>query len=423
MLAKPGRAREAHPEAVREQLTRLVESPGLQHAESLCHLLKYLVEQSLAKPQEHLKEYQIATEVFGRSGTFDPRLDSTVRVQTSRLRNKLIEFYATIGVKDPIIIEIPKGTYLAVFHAREADASSVPAVEPVAQPQPTASHARMWIIGVACLGFALTCIALGYLIGQGQRVAPGRELRIFWSSFLKSKEPPLIVFSNAAFKGRPEIGLRYFEAGSDSREEINDLYTGVGEVLAIGELSRVFRLLDRNFVVKRSALLNWDETRDRDLIFAGSPTENLSSRDLPGKDEFAFGRMKETEPRPGDLAIINTHPKPGEPSFFFASSGLPITEDYAVVTLRAGLHHGQNILMLAGTTTLGTEAAAEFVTQNDHLEALRKRLGVGASGYPPFSVVLRVRIARGVPVESNIVAARSAAITRSITSAVPAEPK
>jgi hypothetical protein len=108
VLAKPGRAREAHPEAVREQLTRLVESPGLQHAESLCHLLKYLVEQSLAKPQEHLKEYQIATEVFGRSGTFDPRLDSTVRVQTSRLRNKLIEFYATIGVKDPIIIEIPK---------------------------------------------------------------------------------------------------------------------------------------------------------------------------------------------------------------------------------------------------------------------------------------------------------------------------
>src|SRR5271166_3545907 len=63
---------------VEEELQRLIESPGLQHAESLCLLLRYLVEHALDKPQEHVKEYQIAVDVFGRSESFDPRLDSTI---------------------------------------------------------------------------------------------------------------------------------------------------------------------------------------------------------------------------------------------------------------------------------------------------------------------------------------------------------
>jgi hypothetical protein len=70
------------------------------------------------------------------------------------------------------------------------------------------------------------------------------------------------------------------------------------------------------------------------------------------------------------------------------------------------LHGGQNILWLAGTTTMGTQAAAEFVCSNDSLQALRSRLGLaGSDTYRPFGAVLHVRVARGVPVESTIAAA------------------
>jgi hypothetical protein len=96
---------------VEDELQRLIESPGLQHAESLCLLLRYLVEHALDRPAEHVKEYQIAVDVFGRSESFDPRIDSTIRVQTSRLRNKLVDYYATTGANDPVVIEIPRGTY------------------------------------------------------------------------------------------------------------------------------------------------------------------------------------------------------------------------------------------------------------------------------------------------------------------------
>ena len=397
---------------VDEQVRRLVASPGLQHAESLCLLLHYLVEHAMAKPREHVKEYQIAVDVFGRAESFDPRIDSTIRVQTSRLRNKLSEYYSNTGLNDPLLIEIPRGSYAPVFNVRKPTIPSgtVPpdTVTPLVQ-----RWVSLWVVVLA----ALAGIAIGALLTLRPWVAKPAdtgaaktELRSFWESVLKSPEPPLVVFSNAEFVGRPETGLRYFNPKTDSRDHIEDLYTGVGEALAIGELSGLFRALNRQMVVKRSGLLTWDDTRNRDLIFAGSPNENLSLRDLPLSQEFVFRPMRDGEPRPGDLAIVNQHPHEGEPRLFFATASVPLNEDYALVTLQPGPQAGQNVLLLAGTTTMGTEAAAEFVCQNSNLAQLRKRLGLTTSQpYSPFAAVLHARITRGVPVETAIVVSHSLA--------------
>lgn len=406
---------------VEEELQRLIESPGLQHAESLCLLLRYLVEHALDKPQEHVKEYQIAVDVFGRSESFDPRLDSTIRVQTSRLRNKLVDYYGKLGANDPLIIEIPRGTYSPIIQRRTLPQPVAPATTTLVPTTSTEvkppEKVRRWMPLTGLLaGFALG-LAASWLVWwlPHSTTAPAnrgdqQEVRAFWTSVLKSPSPPLVIFSNAEFVGRPETGLRYFNPAEDSPNNIEDLYTGVGETLAVADLSDLFRGLNREMVVKRSRLLSWDETKNRDLIFAGSPSENLSLRDLPLAQEFVFRPMQAGEPRPGDLAIVNAHPRTGEPQFFFATASLPLTEDYALLMLQPGQHAGQNVLWLAGTTTMGTQAAAEFVCSNDNLAILRGRLGL-ASGAPygPFSAVLHVRVARGVPVESTIVAVHSRA--------------
>ena len=64
---------------------------------------------AVENPGVPIKEYQIATEVFWPGADFDPRLDSTVRVQTGRLRSKLNEYYSGQGSEDRLIVEIPKG--------------------------------------------------------------------------------------------------------------------------------------------------------------------------------------------------------------------------------------------------------------------------------------------------------------------------
>ena len=97
------------------QIERLLNSHTLHGSEALCKLLRYLADHALKHPGA-LKEYQIATEVFGRPTDFDPQVDSLVRVQAGRLRAKLAEYYASEGIEDSIIVELPKGTYTLSFH-------------------------------------------------------------------------------------------------------------------------------------------------------------------------------------------------------------------------------------------------------------------------------------------------------------------
>ena len=76
--------------------------------------------------------------------------------------------------------------------------------------------------------------------------------------------------------------MRYFNPASDQRAFILDHYTGVGEVLAIHQLDHVFVLLNRPLRVKRGALFSLDDAKNNDLIFVGSPSENLTLLDIPG---------------------------------------------------------------------------------------------------------------------------------------------
>src|SRR5712692_5044074 len=104
------------------QIEKLVASHTLHGSESLCKLLRYLANHSLDHPGTSPKEYQIATEVFGRQQDFDPHLDSMVRVQVGRLRAKLTEYYGSEGADDSISVEMPKGNYVLTFHHRSSAA-------------------------------------------------------------------------------------------------------------------------------------------------------------------------------------------------------------------------------------------------------------------------------------------------------------
>ena len=80
--------------------------------------LSYLMESAFAQPPIAVKEYTIALDVFDRDNTYDPSIDATVRVEASRLRARLREYYLDEGRNDDFVIEVPKGSYAAVLHDR-----------------------------------------------------------------------------------------------------------------------------------------------------------------------------------------------------------------------------------------------------------------------------------------------------------------
>jgi hypothetical protein len=404
------------------QINRLVASQVLHSSESLCKLLQYLAKHALDHPNTPLKEYQLATEVFGRRSDFDPQSDSTIRVQAGRLRLKLAEFYSSEGAQDPVIVELPKGTYILSFNLREAS------FEPRSQPasatsgdgttQGDASQVpRAWLFAIATLSILLlvALVTLGLMVSSREAVPtahagsvemPPLAFQMFWQPFVSGTAEPWLIFSNAAFVGRPETGMRYYNSGRDGQEAIWDHYSGVGEVLAVHSLDEVFGLFHRQLRVKRGSLFSLDDAKNNDLIFLGSPSENLSLAEIPTTSEFVFQRLT-TGARKGDLAILNVHPQAGEATEFLASAASPLVEDYAVVGLVPGLARERSVLILAGTTTFGTQGAAEYVSRLNSVEDLLTRVTGSKTGeLKPFEAVIHIKVARGVPVEAELVAVR-----------------
>jgi hypothetical protein len=399
-----------------QQVEKLINSHSLKGSESLCKLLRYLAEHSLDRPGTPLKEYQIATEVLGRSSGFDPQSDSTVRVQAGRLRMKLADYYAHEGPDDPIVVELPKGSYALSFHARTPATSAESFPTPLERRRRALQGSvRGWAIAAVALGvlLAVSLTAIAVLLTARRRPAAVAEnsvpavYQVFWNSFASGPQPPWVIFSNANFVGRPETGMRYFNSASDSRALILDHYTGVGEVLAVHQLDRLFVLLNRQLRVKRGTLFSLDDAKNNDLIFVGSPAENLTLREIPATQEFVFQRVA-AGPRTGDLGVLNAHPQAGEPHMFLASPpNEPTTEDYAVIGLVPGIDPARSVLILAGTTTIGTQAAAEYVCREDSLSELLQRLKVSKPGeLKPFEALLWVKITHGVPVRTDLVSLR-----------------
>jgi hypothetical protein len=126
-----------------EQLERILNSVQLVTSPSLSRFLRYIVEETLAGRNSDIREYTLGVHVFDRGEDFNPRLDPIVRVQARNLRVRMAKYYEGPGADDPILIELPKGTYVPVFHKRVVEPFSnngEPAPEPAAgDPSPFAT--------------------------------------------------------------------------------------------------------------------------------------------------------------------------------------------------------------------------------------------------------------------------------------------
>ena len=402
----------------RGQIEKLLSSHALHGSESLCKLLRYLADHALDHPGASPKEYQIATEVFGRPSNFDPHLDSTVRVQAGRLRGKLAEYYATEGADDQVLVDFPRGTYALTLHERPAGAGRDHGSGFHESLTEGVQTSRKWLAAVILLSVVLSAVvAVAMDRFLNRRTAEARltsdssdvpvAFHVFWRGFLTGPQEPWVIFSNAAFVGRPYTDMHYYNRGKDSGAAILDHYTGVGEVLAVHALDGVFEKLRQQIRVKRGSLFSLDDAKNNDLIFIGSPSENLTLLELPNTQQFVFKQIISGS-RVGTMEIINIHPESGEPKEFLPTPpDETLTEDYSIIALKRGLNPAHSVLILAGDTTIGTQAAVEYVCQQNSLEELLLRLSVSNSGeLKPFEAVLRVKVARGVPVGSELVALR-----------------
>src|SRR5688572_152246 len=172
---------------VRRQLDRLLASAVFVNAGRMSRFLRFVVDKSLAGEGERLKEYVIGVEVFDRDASYDPRLDSIVRVEAARLRSKLAEYYAGEGRHDAVVLSLPKGGYAAIVTREDRPAAvngasatngatsiAIPSVHPEQPRQPPHSARRRWALAALLAAGAATAAVVAWTPG----VAPVRELRV-----------------------------------------------------------------------------------------------------------------------------------------------------------------------------------------------------------------------------------------------------
>jgi len=409
-----------NPQECLGQVDLLLDSQAFQRSEELSKLLLYLARHTLDAPRIHLKEYQIATEVFGRPPDFDPLTDSSVRVQMGRLRHKLSEYYKSDGANDHILVDVPKGRYALSFHHRASAPSAETAAEGVAEiprPHEPVRPLPLGIILLAAVAGALLASATLLVIFHRQNAPPvvprggvssvPTALQTFWTPFLGTPEAPIVVFSSAPFVGDPIRGMRYFDPTRDSFRPVEQHYTGVGEAMGMLELDRVLRVLGGQLRVKRASLFTLDDAVNNNLIFLGSPASNPPLSKISDPGEFVF-RQRDAAPDPWSTVIVDLHPRAGDPSIFPPTARTrPMKEDYAIVALHYEADPPRWRLILEGISTIGTQAAISYVCHKDSLEELLQRLNVTTGrDLKPFEALLHVNVADDVPLKTQLLAVR-----------------
>lgn len=167
-----------------EFLRQVTESDTFRTAPAMRALLGYLWNHQ----GEAISEYGIATEALGRPSTFDPKSDSTVRVQIARLRAKLKEFYETAGDGFPLRLSIPLGGH----ELRWSDQTPQRAFAPKLNGVP---KSYLWAAAVFGALLVVSCIALLFQVRvlRTSMPAPPPPLPRFWQSFLMAGKTTEIV--------------------------------------------------------------------------------------------------------------------------------------------------------------------------------------------------------------------------------------
>jgi tetratricopeptide (TPR) repeat protein len=106
---------------IHRQLERICASTAFRGSLRLTRFLTFVVETTLAGKSDTIKAYTIAVEALDRGGDFDPESDPIVRVEAGRLRRALARFYAEAGRNEAVFIDLPRGTYVPVFHCAGAE--------------------------------------------------------------------------------------------------------------------------------------------------------------------------------------------------------------------------------------------------------------------------------------------------------------
>jgi hypothetical protein len=402
------------PAGSRELLQKVAGSNQFQKSKRLRDLLLYLGERSLHDPHCVLHEQEIGAKVFDRRPDYDTSHDTLVRVQVSQLRKKLQDYFLAEGRNEPLVIEIPRGSYVPVFRPRREIAETEPGAPP------TGSH-RHWLlapgltIGMALASLALIALVIG-LLWRANSAFPDRASRELaespiWAGFRSSN---VVVAVGTPLFFRSTDGLeRNFGANLPEDLALADQllthrpaypqwneWAPFEDVVSTVELDRFLRGLNSTVTVASARQISFGELAGKRTIIIGQPRFAPLLLDLLAEQNF---RPPPYIPGRHLAGFVNAEPKPGEPVLFsnFASTLMMQSDesdpDFALVTsIRLG--DAGEVLSIFGDRSQTGAYVVHRLTDPAFVAELDSRIFYRAKRpYQSAQIVFRVDYSRGAP--------------------------
>lgn len=405
------------PEAVHAELERVLASPTFAQSERLSRFLRFAVEETLHGRGEQLKEYFLGLEVFDREESYDPRTDPIVRVEAGRLRSKLAKYYEAEGRGDPLVIALPKGSYMPVFERRQAPERTVRlrAWGGVLRRPPVIALIALAVVAAAAL---YRSVALQLEVDALRRELARQEVARqdfvpLWGRLLDRGGETTVVFGSPMFfvSSQYNLFLRMLGINDPVRFRMDPAYQAMERLLgppllgprydyaltadarALQQLTVFFVRAGLNLRAMPADRAVWDELRGGNILFLGASRMNPLLQRLPFEQDFELDATNK---------IVNHRPQPGEEQVYTTLDHREKT--YAVVALFPGLRPGREIMLVTAHSEPGILGAVSEITRADTARALAQRMRLGAPGRPAYyQLLLRVRADRGVPVKSEYV--------------------
>ena len=396
--------------AIREQLDRLLVHPLFSNSKRYPVLLAYTVEQTLIGNAAELKERSIGIEVFGRNPSYDTNADPVVRITAGEVRKRLMQYYYDPEHSGELLIELPVGSYVPLF--RSGDRATLPLAflpepEGAALPEipvPGSNQARRWLlISALCFFTGLAGLWGGFKYREYRDYKPPTLIDRFW-------EPITVGTTTATYcLGEPAKNLSVGSINSLEPPTANSKqdplyfrlhYSGhlaLADVITLTRTAATLETQHKAFRVIPASEASFSQLREGPIVLIGA-FDNIWTLRVTQKLRFGF------ESKDG-VALIVDRKSPKQTSWATAWD-LPyekLSRDYAIVARIHDETTGQPVIIAAGISEEGTEAAGEILYNPVYLDSL---LAKAPANWEQLNMeaVIETQVIEGHPGPPNVLA-------------------
>jgi hypothetical protein len=359
------------------QLAKVLDSPHFHSSKKCSLFLRFVVEHAIDNRLECLKERTLGIEVFNRDSQYDTNQDPIVRITAGEVRKRLAQYYLEPGHEDELRIGMPTGSYIPEV-TPPADKAE-PVIETLAVTRSVPRHRRWWI--------AATALGLAAVAAVGSLYFRKTDLDRFWAPLITAQGPVLVCLGqpkayNFTLRTKRALDEWFGNTGEprDPPAEIAavplsaivpmwDRFTGFGDAQALAHISGLFGANGQRIQVRGGRSISLADLRGKPVVLIGA-FDNQWTIGLTGELRFYFDVDHQNH-----AEVVRDRQHPGNTDWKVVNAWpywrIPV--DYAIISRVLDATTEQMVVVVAGITHYGTQAAGEVLTNPVYFAEVVKR--------------------------------------------------